>query len=92
MTGSVGAHYFIYPPAGTTGKIAIHDSMLGPIPIIFAGNGSPTEDIEPFLSAPKGSLYIIMDAADNAECLWVKVDDANAGDDTDWYGVTITAA
>lgn len=93
MTASVGAHYFIFPPIGSVGgKIAMHDSILGAIPVIFAGKGTPTEDIEPFLSAPKGSLYMMLDQADNSESLWVKVDDANAGDDTDWYGVTISAA
>jgi len=92
MTGSVGGHYFIFPPVGTTGNIAVHDPVLGKLPCIFIGKGTPTEDIEPFVSAAKGSMYIIMDAADNAETLWIKVDDANAGDDTDWYGVTISAA
>ena len=92
MTGSVGSHYFIFPPTGSSGPIAMHDPVLGQLPCIFMGQGTPTEDIEPFLSAAKGSLYMITDAADNAETLWVKVDDANAGDDTDWHGVTISAA
>ena len=92
MVASVGGFYYIFPPTGTSVPMAMHDSVLGKLPVIFMGKGSPTEDIEPFVSAAKGSLYMITDAADNAETLWVKVDDANAGDDSDWYGVTISAA
>ncbi len=85
MAVNAGTNYFLFPPVGTAdGKVIMHDSFLGPIPVIFAGKGTPTEDIAPFVNCPKGSVYIQMDAADDAVAWFIKVDDANAGDDSDW--------
>ena len=51
-------------------------------PCWLAGQGTPNGDLEPFLSAQKGSLYSQTDATDDAGHLWVKIDEG--GDDDDW--------
>lgn len=58
------------------------DAALGATPELLVGNGAPDGDAEPQASAPKGSIYIQMDATDDTMPLWVKVD--SSGTDEDW--------
>lgn len=85
MAANTGVGIFLSPPIGRSDGLNInHDPILGDIPCIFAGPGTPTEDIAPFVHVPKGSVYIQTNAADDAVAWFIKVDDANAGDDSDW--------
>lgn len=63
--------------------------VLGKIPMILTGKGTPDGDRVPFLVVPKGSLYLQMDAEDDAVCLFAKVDDA--GEDADWNSLALSA-
>ena len=56
-------------------------------PVILAGKGTPNGDLEPFLSAQKGSLYCQTDAADDTSHVWMKVDEGE--DDADWLSLEI---
>ena len=58
-------------------------------PCWIAGQGTPNGDLEPFLSAQKGSLYSQTDATDDASPLWVKIDEG--GDDADWDLVALNS-
>jgi hypothetical protein len=52
------------------------------MPVILCGAGTPDGDREPFLSANKGSLYLMTDGTDDASHLYQKVDEG--GDNDDW--------
>jgi len=57
MAVSSGSVYLMFPPLGQVENITgIEDSILGPIPWIGAGKGTPDDDRGFFLLAPKGSL------------------------------------
>lgn len=87
--------YFLRNPKAESG--AGFPSGEGPsamypegIPTLLWGQGTPNGDLEPFQSTNKGSLYLQVDAADDAACAWIKVDEAN--DDNDWVLLVQNAA
>jgi hypothetical protein len=94
MAVASGPVWFLLPPIGKVVEHSspIQDGLLGPIPCIFAGKGTPNDDFGAFLAVPKGSVYIQMDAVDDEECLFLKVDDSGAGNDDDWDGIPLEDA
>jgi len=64
---------------------AFHQSGMEPVSPglgIYYGNGTPDGDKDPWLSAPKGTLYMALNNTDDTGCVYVKVDEG--GDDNDW--------
>jgi hypothetical protein len=91
MAVSTGAVFFLSPPIGQSEELSSHlsDPLMGDIPAIITGNGTPDADRGAFLSVPKGSVYLQMDASDDAECMFLKVDDSGNADNSDWDGIPL---
>lgn len=92
MAVSSGPVFFLSPPIGkmSAGFTPVQDPILGPIPCILCGKGTPDDDRDAFLAVPKGSLYLQMDAADDAVAIFLKVDDSGAGSNDDWNSASMT--
>lgn len=89
MAVNSGSVVFLFPPVGEGNDLAVHQHpILGELPAIICGNGTPDGDRAPFTVVPKGSVYLQMDAADDAVFLFGKVDDA--GEDADWNSASMT--
>lgn len=84
---------FMYPPdmhEGGTG-FSYKGFALGPEtpPAIMWGQGTPDGDRAPFNIVNKGSIYLQIDATDDATCIHLKIDEG--GDDADWKTLALTA-
>lgn len=89
MAVNSGSVVFLVPNIGETNDLTVaQHPFLGALPAVMAGKGTPDGDRAPFTVVPKGSLYIQLDAADDAVFLFGKVDDADA--DNDWNSVSMT--
>lgn len=69
------------PGIGWSPEVIVPES---PLPVLIVGTGAPDGDASPFLEANKGSVYLQMDATDDAAHMFVKFDEG--GDDADWTG------
>ena len=92
MAVNSGPVIFLSPAIGEVSHFVAgtQHPILGNIPAIMTGNGTPDADAVPFSVVAMGSLYIQMDAADDAVALFIKVDDALNADNTDWNSVSMT--
>lgn len=71
--------FFVNHPDGATRQPAMVPARA---PTWLWGQGTPDGDRQPFMLAQKGSLYSEVNATDDAQHVWQKVDDGN--DDDDW--------
>lgn len=86
MAVNTGPVVFLFPPQGEGNALAApQHPLLGKIPVVIAGKGTPDGDRAPFNVVAKGSLYLCMDNTDDASHLYQKVDEG--GDDDDWLVV-----
>ena len=89
MAVNSGSVVFLVPYIGEASDLnAPQHPILGALPAVIAGKGTPDGDRAPFTTVPKGSIYLQMDAADDAVFIFGKVDDAGA--DNDWNSASMT--
>lgn len=83
MAANSGPVIFLSPALGESNDITLNQHpILGELPCIMCGKGTPNGDAAPFNAVAKGSLYLCMDNTDDASHLYQKVDEG--GDDADW--------
>ncbi len=77
MTASINAYQIVNPDPTTKQPGIIPEAAPG----LLWGQGTPSGDLYPWSTSQKGTLYVQVDADDDAGHIWQKVDEGNdAGD------------